>query len=1043
MRAFVFCFLLTLGCFSNLMGQPIDAKHKIVQESIDRFGKNHVNTATAYHNLGLAYFEIRDYQKAIEYYSEALDIQLKISGEKHSNVAISYNCLGRVYYNMNNYKKAINLYDKALSIQLEVSGEKNLHVAIFYNDLGNVYADISNYEKAIFSFKKALNIRLELFGEKHPKVAVSYNNLGTIYSDLGDNEEAIDLYNKALDIQLEIFGKKNSIVATLYNNLGLKYDDVGNYKKAINLQNKALNIRLELFGEKHPKVAISYNNLGLHYYNIGDYEAAITLYKKALSIQLELFGEKHQNIATSYNNLGQLYEALKNYEKAINFQLKALNIQLELFGEKHQSIATSYNNLGGLYYKTKNYKKAIELYEKGLNIQIKALGEKHGDTAALYGNLGTVYNDLGDYRKATDLYNKALTIGIEVFGEKHRGVAVSYGCLGLLYNRLGDNEKAINLLNKALSIQIEVLGEKHPEVTDIYVNLVRIYEETGNRKKANSIWNIIIPQSLEQLKSNYLFLPTEHRIKYSNTLIKNSFNFYSFTFADENYSSKELATDLLLNTKSLALDYAIATNKIIKEINDTGLNTQRKKLNELNKKLAEAEKLTNKELKARKWDLVKIQEKRENIVSQILQHPKLKSKLNTENIKWHDIRGHLNDDEAVISYMRFHEHPNGRCNSLTPNLYYAVVIRKDLSSPQFVRITDEKTLVKLLKADKNERPDYLDKSSGMNALYEALWQPLEPYLESIKTVHISPSGVLHRVPFESLQDMEGEYLAARYEFHYYSALRDMLKEKPQKNTYEDILLMGHILYSPNEKDKYVEEQNNIVFRGETDTRDSIQGLPGTLDEVTEIKHTGKKAGLKTTLLTIDAASEDTVQTFVGKRAPSIIHFATHGVFLPPLEKQHEEHDLIGSRDRLRAADNPLQRSALMLYGANETWTKGRPILGSGEDGILTALEVTALDLQNTNLVVLSACSTGLGNVHNTEGVLGLQRAFKLAGVDYVVASLWDVDDKATKDLMVEFYKNLLERKQDPATALRNAKKYLREEMRYGDPEDWAGFILIE
>ena len=160
-----------------------------------------------------------------------------------------------------------------------------------------------------------------------------------------------------------------------------------------------------------------------------------------------------------------------------------------------------------------------------------------------------------------------------------------------------------------------------------------------------------------------------------------------------------------------------------------------------------------------------------------------------------------------------------------------------------------------------------------------------------------------------------------------------------------------------------------------------------------------------------------------------------------MEKE-KSGQLTGSRDRLRTADNPLQRSALMLYGANETWTKGRPILGSGEDGILTALEVTTLDLQNTDLVVLSACSTGLGNVHNTEGVFGLQRAFKLAGVEYVVASLWDVDDAATKDLMVLFYENLLLKKQDPVTALRNAKDELREDDGY-EPKDWAGFILIE
>jgi len=189
--------------------------------------------------------------------------------------------------------------------------------------------------------------------------------------------------------------------------------------------------------------------------------------------------------------------------------------------------------------------------------------------------------------------------------------------------------------------------------------------------------------------------------------------------------------------------------------------------------------------------------------------------------------------------------------------------------------------------------------------------------------------------------------------------------------------VGHILYDLDKKDKYIDERDAVISRREVDTRNNIQPLPGALHEVVKIDSIGQAAGLSTTMLIIDAASEDTIQYFVGERAPSIFHFATHGVSLLPLEKQHQALDSSGSRDRLRAAKNPLQHSALMLSGANQTWTEDSPIIGSDEDGILTALEITALDLQKTDLVVLAACVTGLGNVHHTEGVFGLQRAFKL------------------------------------------------------------------
>ena len=359
---------------------------------------------------------------------------------------------------------------------------------------------------------------------------------------------------------------------------------------------------------------------------------------------------------------------------------------------------------------------------------------------------------------------------------------------------------------------------------------------------------------------------------------------------------------------SLALEYAISICQIIKNINDSTLIVQYEQLNSLNEQIADAEQLTNEERKAKGLDLSDIRNQQEVLTFQVLQHPRLRAKLSTKDIKWQDVQHHLKPKEVTIDLLKIHEQKDSIW------AYYAVLIHRDFASPQLVRIADEETLSKPLKTDKNERPDYLQDRRIRKMLYKNLWQPLEQYLEGVNTVHISPSGILHRVPFESLQDENNEYLATRYKFHYYSTIRNILKEKPQKTTYKDMLLMGHILYDLDEKDKYEAEEEDIAFRG--NTRDSIQPLPETLREVTEIKHTAKQARLKTELLTIDAASEDTVQYFIKENAPSIIHFATHGVFLPPLETETDR--ISGSRDRLRAADNPLQRSALMLYGANET-----------------------------------------------------------------------------------------------------------------------------
>jgi len=417
--------------------------------------------------------------------------------------------------------------------------------------------------------------------------------------------------------------------------------------------------------------------------------------------------------------------------------------------------------------------------------------------------------------------------------------------------------------------------------------------------------------------------------------------------------------------------------------------------------------------------IVSLRQQRDNLTTKLLRNQILKNKLTREVTSWQIPQNQLNDDQAIIDFLVINR---GR-----KKLYCAIVIRKN-GTPLLIPLTNESNVNTIVN-----KKNYIGNKRLRSQLYKELWQPLENHLKDVTTVHLSPSGALHRIPFEALQNDKKEYLSEHFQFHYYSSMRDFAKVEPQQASYKDAVLIGHILYDLQDSLEYQFEQDAVTMRN---LRDKVTPLEGTLEEVNNIDSICRQANLQTALLTIDKPTEEVVQFLTGDNAPSIYHFATHGVFLSPKDTLGAESNL---RQRLRTSSDPLKRSALMLYGANHTWVKGEKILGSGEDGILTALEVTALDLQNTDLVVLSACSTGLGNVHNTEGVFGLQRAFKLAGVDYVVASLWDVDDGATKDLMVEFYKNLLERKQDPATALRNAKRKFMKD----DPELWAGFILIE
>lgn len=982
MKKIFLCIGISLCCMSKLFAQGdsliIELKNTI-QLYMDSVGVEDLTIGMYYDSLAVLYLDERMISEADSMFSKALETKFKYLDENHLDIADSYHNLGRVQLYFGKFDLAYILFEKGIKIRLDTLGETHPDVADSYYRLGIADWKMGEYEKARNYFSNALKIRLAKFGENHLDVAESYNSLGIINWETGDYEKSDIYYHKALKIRFTLDTTK-LLIAESYNSLGTLNATRGYFEKAIHFYDKSFKIKIEKLDEGDIRRAYHYHNLGVLYKDIGDYEKAIELCNKALAIKLKKLEDNHLDNTSTYDVLGLIYLETEDYQKALYNFNKSLNIKLDVGEGNHADIAFNYNSLG------------------------------------------IIYREQGDTQKAINFFNKALNISKSVFGEKHSIIADSYYNLAITHKVLGNSHRAIGLFEKALHINLEILGENHPNISNHYVEIASIYDDIKDYEAADSLWQILIPQSLRRLKSTYLFLANQERVNYLNTF--NSINSTFYTFATNYYSEKttQLATNYLLNTKSLALDYGISTNQLIKEINDSTLIRQYHQLNKLNKDIADVEILTFEERLESGLDLSELQNQNYILASKILKHPQLKDKLDTKTITWRDIQSKLTSEEASIDFLRVYDTHN---NVWT---YYGIIIRKDSANPQFVRLCDEKTLESILN----------NGETSESVLFKNIWQSFTPYLNDIHTIHLSRTGLLHRIAFEALLNEQDQNLITKYTFHYYTALRDMIKRKQEETRLRDILLMGDILYDLDNRDP-LNVQENPLFKGAL--RRGVSPLPETLKEVTEIKRTATAAGLSSTMLTIDAASEDTIQHFVGEHAPSIIHYATHAVFLLPLGKKKESANLINSRKRLLAADNPLLRSALLLYGANETWTKGNRIFGSKEDGILTALEVTALDLQNTDLVVLSACSTGLGDSHNTEGIFGLQRAFKLAGVEHTIVSLWDVDDVATKDLMILFYQNLLEKKQSIANALRNAKLVMKQ--KGAKAKNWAGFILIE
>ena len=298
-----------------------------------------------------------------------IDILLNLADRNIDyKLADIFNNIGLAYANIANYTKAIDYLLKALEINKGIFGENHPDTAAYYNNLGSCYISLGIYNKAIEYHLRALEIKKEIFGENHPDIVASYDNLGICYRSIGDYDTAINYHLQSLKIFKEFFGENHTKTAGSYNNLGICYRHIEDYNTAINYHLKALKITKEIFGENHPDIAASYNNLGACYGSLGDYYKAEDHLLKALKIKEEIFGENDPDTANSYNNLGTFYGYLGDYDKAIKYFLKALEIRKKIFGENHLDTAAVYTDLGVCYDFLEDYSTAINYCSKALNI---------------------------------------------------------------------------------------------------------------------------------------------------------------------------------------------------------------------------------------------------------------------------------------------------------------------------------------------------------------------------------------------------------------------------------------------------------------------------------------------------------------------------------------------------------------------------------------------------------------------------------------------------------------------------------------------------
>ena len=808
----------------------------------------------------------------------------------------------------------------------------------------------------------------------------------------------------------------------------------GKYNEAIPLAEQALAIRKKQLGDNHPDTATSLNNLALLYRLQGRYSEAEPLLKEALTISKQQLGDNHPDTATSLNNLAALYESQGRYSEAEPLYKQALAIRKQQLGENHPDTAGSLNNLAGLYESQGRHSEAEPLHKEALNIRRKQLGDNHPSTANSFNNLAGIYQFQGKYSEAEPLYKQALAIKKQQLGDNHPDTALSLNNLAALYQSQGRYSEAEPLYKQALAISKQRLGDNHPDTATSLNNLAVFYQSQDDIPQAINYLSQGLAVEEYNLLENLKMGDDKQKQDYMAKVLgtTNSVISLNLQAAPNNPEATRLALKTILERKGRILDVSTNSLQILRQRTDDPESQQL--LTQLIEVRTQLSNLTFKKPddfpspEIYRQQLNEVTAKAKEIEGKIgVRSAEFRSL--SQPITLEGIQKLIPADAALVEIVRYQ--PYNPKNDSFGNPRYAVYILYPNGDIKAKDLGEAKPIDDKLIYFRDNLAD-VDKVTGIpqtpipqlkesaRQLDETLMQPIRQLLGNTKTILLSPDAALNLIPFEALVDENNQYLVENYHITYLTSGRDLLRLKDKFASQQSPLIVADPFYG--------KAGEKVALTRSIDLSEfTFPGLPGTEQEAKAIKNLLPQA----TVLTGSQATENAVKQV---KKPNILHIATHGFFKPESnlsERNPGERNspLQGERN---VVENPLLRSGLVLAGV----TIGQ---SAGDDGVLTALETTNLNLVGTKLVVLSACDTGKGDIKIGQGVYGLRRALVIAGSESQLISLWKVSDDATKDLMVAYY-GRLQKGEGRSEALRQIQLGMLKGEKQKHPFYWASFI---
>jgi CHAT domain-containing protein/Tfp pilus assembly protein PilF len=1028
-----------LAVFYQFNGNNPEAEKyfiKSLEKTRQIYKEDHPNLAKSIGNVAVFFKRTGKLVEAESLYTEAVEMSRRIYTEPHEELAKSLNNIAAFYIEISNFDLAEKYILESYEVYKGLFDENDDRLALVLNNLGTFYSNISKYKDATLYFEKALNIRRNFYKNDNHYLALSLLNLGDAYLKLNRYSEGLILLKESSEMFERIYPEQNDFVATAYLSYAEALFYSGKYKMTEDYVNKSIDIRKEKYNNKFDMIADAYNSKAFFLEQRGYYKKALQNYKKAYNTIKKTSIERKSYTITLLNNLGKMYYLLNDFSQSIKYYQRALKLTEEVFNDDHIEYIRTNSNIGVYYTVTGNFDMAEQYLKKAMTMNNNIFDNTSIHKISVLISYGFLYKQKGEYYTSLDYYNTALDELEQLHSERLNEEFRIKHNLNSLYLLTGNFKKAEKSINEVYQEFTKYFPKRNMEYLKILNQMINLYIE----KDSNELVFKYLEESIDitySIINDYFPVLSNYERSRFYSLFKEVFNLNN-TFVLDNYSKNpEYAAFLLnkqINTKGLLLSTSTKFKNELSALSDTTLISLFNKWRDAKEFIARLYLKNNTELEKANINLDSVADYTNELEKELSQKTQSFESIKLiSNIDFRDVQNMLNVNEAAVDIIKINR--KNLSGNTSDTQYAALLLKKNSKYPEIVLLEngDELEKSKLAIYKKELMNDNEDKES-----YGNYWQHIASKLSGIEKVYISPDGIYNQINLNTLKNPVTEkYLFEELDVTILTNIREIIDLKKQNDIEHnsDFVFFGN----PNFNYKFEVEGNDIFVEStayllpDSLTRGGLELYPltHTTDEIKGITEILENRNYSYSTFLDTSATEERLKTI---KKPRVLHLSTHGYFLKDINPELSS-DI--EPDITRFNENPLLRSMLFFTGSANTLNDS--LYNRREDGILTALEAQNLDLKDTELAVLAACETGLGEIVSGEGVYGLQRAFIHAGAKSIIMSLWKANDKATKELMINFYKEWLGGK-SKQQAFKSAQNIIREKFRY--PYFWGAFIMV-